>query len=311
MCSRPKTSLQPSFIRPSGAVTPLATGTPSSIGLANGTGLPPSGIAALTANTVLGAVTATNPSGLAMPSCSGSSNALTWTSGTGFGCNSITGTGNTTSTSLTTGFLPKASGANAIVNSGIDEGVTTANTVTIGDSAGLAAKKFTVTDTVDNSAISFATGSGGDGTCPAAGSGTSYLCTQASGISESINGAAYRPIFASPAELSTGWIAMGTIGANVVLAGTKALYAGQFTNLQIISGGGGCTTPPFVNVFAGTGGTGTPVQGSATYQSPGNATNQTQSLTFTAGQNIGIYISTQGVTCSSFFTIVGQYVPTS
>jgi hypothetical protein len=44
----------------------------------------------LSANTVLGALTATTPSGLALPSCSGASNALIWTSGTGFGCNSIT-----------------------------------------------------------------------------------------------------------------------------------------------------------------------------------------------------------------------------
>lgn len=300
----------PALGTPASGVMTNLTGTPSSIGLANGTGLPPSGIAALAANRVLGAVTATTPSALTMPSCSGASNALTWTTGTGFGCNSITGTGNTTSTSLTIGFLPKASGANAIVNSGIDEGVTTASTVTVGDAGGLAAKKFTSTDTGDNAAITFATGSGGDSTCPAALSGSSYLCTQAAGISESINGAAYRPIFASPGEISSGWVAVGTVGAAVVIGGTNALYAGKFTNLHIVSGGGSCTTPPFFNVFAGTSSTGTAKQGSATYQSPGNATNQVESLTFTAGQNIGIEISTQGVTCTSFFLVDAQYVPT-
>ena len=46
----------------------------------------------LSANTVLGALTATTPSGLAVPSCSGTSSALTWTSGTGFGCNTVSGT---------------------------------------------------------------------------------------------------------------------------------------------------------------------------------------------------------------------------
>ncbi len=46
---------------------------------------------ALSANQVLGALTATTPSGLSVPSCSGAANALIWTSGTGFGCNSITG----------------------------------------------------------------------------------------------------------------------------------------------------------------------------------------------------------------------------
>ena len=57
----------------------------------------------LSANTVLGALTATTPSGLAVPSCSGASSALTWTSGTGFGCNTISGgSGTVTSVSVTT-----------------------------------------------------------------------------------------------------------------------------------------------------------------------------------------------------------------
>lgn len=47
-------------------------------------------LASQTANTVLGALTATTPSGLAVPPCSGASSALTWTSGTGFGCNTLT-----------------------------------------------------------------------------------------------------------------------------------------------------------------------------------------------------------------------------
>jgi hypothetical protein len=53
-------------------------------------------LATQTANTVLGALTATTPSGLALPSCSGATSALTWTSGTGFGCNIIAGSGTTT-----------------------------------------------------------------------------------------------------------------------------------------------------------------------------------------------------------------------
>jgi hypothetical protein len=48
---------------------------------------------ALSANQVLGALTATTPSGLSVPSCSGATNALIWTSGTGFGCNTITASG--------------------------------------------------------------------------------------------------------------------------------------------------------------------------------------------------------------------------
>lgn len=48
---------------------------------------------AMTANTVLGALTATTPSDLALPSCSGTVSALDWTSGTGFGCNTFNFTG--------------------------------------------------------------------------------------------------------------------------------------------------------------------------------------------------------------------------
>lgn len=51
--------------------------------------LPNANLASQTANTVLGALTATTPSGLTMPSCSTASSALTWTTGTGFGCNTI------------------------------------------------------------------------------------------------------------------------------------------------------------------------------------------------------------------------------
>lgn len=55
--------------------------------------LPNANLASQTANTVLGALTATTPSGLAVPSCSTASSALTWTSGGGFGCNTISGSG--------------------------------------------------------------------------------------------------------------------------------------------------------------------------------------------------------------------------
>ncbi len=53
--------------------------------------LPNANLASQTANTVLGALTATTPSGLAVPSCSTASSALTWTTSTGFGCNTISG----------------------------------------------------------------------------------------------------------------------------------------------------------------------------------------------------------------------------
>lgn len=55
-------------------------------------------LTALSANQVLGALTATTPSGLGVPSCSGASNALTWTSGSGFGCNTLVAGGNVSNT---------------------------------------------------------------------------------------------------------------------------------------------------------------------------------------------------------------------
>jgi hypothetical protein len=70
------------------------------------TGFAYSQLPALSANQVLGALTAVSPSGLTMPSCSSSSDALIWTSGTGFGCQVISGSGTVTSVamSIPTGF---------------------------------------------------------------------------------------------------------------------------------------------------------------------------------------------------------------
>ena len=70
-----------------------------------------------TANTVLGALTATTASGLSVPSCSGASNALTWTSGTGFGCNTISGGGAVSSVSNSDGTLTISPTTGAVVAS--------------------------------------------------------------------------------------------------------------------------------------------------------------------------------------------------
>jgi hypothetical protein len=65
----------------------------------------------------------------------------------------------------------------------------TGGTLNINAAGGVA-----LTNTVNNAAITFGTGSGGDSTCPTPVSGSSFLCTQSSGISASINGAPYGPI---------------------------------------------------------------------------------------------------------------------
>ena len=74
-------------------------------------------LASQSANTVLGALTATTPSGLSLPSCSGATNALTWTSGSGFGCNTISAGGTvSTSGSPVSGNMTKFSGSTTITN---------------------------------------------------------------------------------------------------------------------------------------------------------------------------------------------------
>ena len=62
----------------------ILSSTPSSAVTTSGTLT--AALANQTANTVLGALTATTPSDLSLPSCSAAGNALKWTSGTGFGC---------------------------------------------------------------------------------------------------------------------------------------------------------------------------------------------------------------------------------
>lgn len=117
--------------------------------LANGS------LATQTANTLLGALSATTPSGIAVPSCSGATNALTWTTGTGFGCNTITGSGGTAWSALTapsaalaitmpagdtTSFTWAAQSAPSAADwtmiAGADTGVSTANAIDILDTTG-------------------------------------------------------------------------------------------------------------------------------------------------------------------------------
>lgn len=87
---------------------------------------------------------------------------------------------------------------------------------------------------------------------------------------------------------------------STVIAQTIAVAAGHFTNLVITSSvGGSCTTAPTFNVFDGTTNVGTAKLATSTTQTKGVATSQTQSLTFAAGDLIGIYISIAGATCTT------------
>jgi hypothetical protein len=133
---------------------------------------------------------------------------------------------------LTAGVIPQAGSATTVINSSPQLDTTTnSNGLTFGGSAGYFGKSYNSTDTVDNAAITFSTGSSGDSTCPAAVSGTSYLCTKSSGISYSNNGASYSPLVTTASEYITSLTTTGTSGASTV--------SGGVLNIPQYSGGGG------------------------------------------------------------------------
>lgn len=76
-------------------------------------------LVALSANQLLGALTATTPSGLTVPSCSAALNGLAWTSGVGFSCNTYP----SVSTTYTTDRYLKGNGSSWITSSGAASGV--------------------------------------------------------------------------------------------------------------------------------------------------------------------------------------------
>ena len=180
-------------------------GTPSSGNGANLTGLVYTALPTLSANQVLGALTATTPSGLSVPSCSGGTNALIWTSGTGFGCNTITGGAGTVTTTGTpaSGNLTAFSGATSITNSNLSGDVTTSGTLA------------TTLATVNTNVGSF----GGTNSIPTFTVNGKGLITAASTATPAI------PISTGVTGLGTGIAtalgnATGTGASNLVLGGT-------------------------------------------------------------------------------------------
>jgi hypothetical protein len=131
------------------------TVTSSAVALASDVSgnLPNANLASQTANTVLGALTATTPSGLAVPSCSGATNALIWTSGTGFGCNTISGGGAVSSVSNSDGTLTISPTTGSVVGSlnlGNANTWTAAQTISTAAVSGLTVTGSSTTDTSIN-----------------------------------------------------------------------------------------------------------------------------------------------------------------
>jgi hypothetical protein len=203
------------------------SGTGVDCGIGSGGGLADPGSNGVLKRTALNVTTiATSPDVLAM--FTGVCNASSFLRGDGV-CAAPAGSGNTTSTSLTTGFIPKASGANSIVNSSIDDGATTANTVTITASAGVTAPKFTATTA--NSGLDLTEGTGAALTAQA-GHDICWADSTAHGIICNSNNAGNKQIVMSGADVN----AAGQVTASHFVAALPGAQGGLNANAGAFTG---------------------------------------------------------------------------
>lgn len=108
-------------------------------------------------------------------------------------------------------------------------------------------------------------------------------------------------------NLSSGATTVGALGAGPIVA-TIADNAGHFQTLVCtLNANASCTTKPIVNVYDTASHVGTTLTCPASASAQGSATLVTQSLAFTAGDEIGIIVSTPGATCATpIYTVSAQ-----
>ena len=185
----------------------------------------------------------------AFPNCSGSTCALQFNTATGaFSAGTIN-----TITSLTTGIIPKAASSTTLGNSALDDGVTTANTLTYTGSAGISAKSFITTG---STAGFLQLGQGSTNsvgttaiTIQAPSSVTSYILTlpgtAATGLPIWTNSAGVvTEAITAPGTNGTLLVSNGTAWTTVVgnASGTKVLQEDASGNASWVVGGGGSGT---------------------------------------------------------------------
>lgn len=143
------------------------------------------------------------------------------------------GSGNTTSTTLASGFLPKANGANSIINSGCDEGITTANVFTCSDTAGASFQsKISVTGTGNGALNLTSTGTGATG--PSTSTVQITVPNSVTAYTITVPGAA--PTGTSFASTTTGGIQSWVTTIPIANGGTNAASAAAGTIPNATSG---------------------------------------------------------------------------
>ena len=250
-------------------VTP-ALGTPSALVLTNATGLPYAALPALSANQVLGSLTATTPSGQSVPSCSAAANALQWTSGAGFGCNTAVATsgananitsltGLTTALPLTEGGTGATSASAALTSLGALSTATAASTY-----APLASPALTGTPTAPTAAVGtnttqLATTAFADAAVP----NVTYLITSTQTVTLPSNwhSIQWKAIGGGGGGGCGIVLTSGTAGSGGAGGGASAradgwIYQSQFTGqtqitVNIGAGGTGCTASGTTNGSTG------------------------------------------------------------